>query len=88
MDMELQAQMLTERCQMYLRHLRGVVYLLNFEAQKIEPGVLPPEWPNLMNQIVHLAESTEREVLHFGKNFESVMTSSDVEDEDEQTRAA
>lgn len=69
MDMELQAQMLTERCQVYLRHLRGVVYLLNCQAQMIRPGVLPTEWGALMQQITHLAESTEREVVHYSKNF-------------------
>jgi len=65
MDTLLQAQMLAERCQMYLRHLRGVVYLLNMEAMAIRPGILPPDWRGLMEQITHLAEATEREVQHY-----------------------
>lgn len=73
MDHELQAQMLAERCQMYLRHLRGVVYMLNYQSQSIRPGVLPPEWPALMRQIAHLAENTEREVLHYSKSFTPMM---------------
>lgn len=65
MDHSLQAHMLAERCQMYLRHLRGVVYLLNYQSQIIRPGVLPAEWKGLMQQIQHLAESTEREIKHY-----------------------
>lgn len=68
MDNTLQAQMLTERCQMHLRHLRGVVYLLNYQSQSIRPGVLPPDWMDLMSQIQHLAESTEREIKHFNQS--------------------
>lgn len=68
MDNHLQAQMLAERCQMYLRHLRGVVYLLNYQVQEIRPGVLPEEFQSLMRQIAHLAENTEREVRHYSKN--------------------
>lgn len=65
MDHSLQAHMLAERCQMYLRHLRGIVYLLNYQSQLIRPGQLPGEWKGLMQQIQHLAETTEREIKHF-----------------------
>jgi len=65
MDTLLQAQMLAERCQMYLRHLRGVVYLLNMGAMAIRPGILPPDWRGLMEQITHLADATDREVQHY-----------------------
>lgn len=67
MDHSLQAHMLAERCQMYLRHLRGIVYLLNYQSQIIRPGSLPAEWKGLMQQIQHLAESTEREIRHYQK---------------------
>jgi len=65
MNILLQAQMLAERCQIYLRYLRGVVYLLNMEAMTIRPRILPPDWRGLMEQITHLAEATEHEVQHY-----------------------
>jgi len=65
MDTLLQAQMLAERCKMYLNHLRGLVYLLHGEAQNLRPGAASEEWQNLMKQILHLAENTEREVSHY-----------------------
>lgn len=65
MDSMLEAHMLAERCQMYLRHLRGIVYLLNYEVQCIRPGQLPAEWPKLIAQIQHLAKTTEREITQY-----------------------
>nr|HRJ12049.1 hypothetical protein [Alphaproteobacteria bacterium] len=85
MDYSLQAQMLAERCQMYLRHLRGVVYLLNYQSQIIRPGVLPAEWRGLMQQIQHLAESTEREVRHYQQ---SMAGPANADDKAEKSKAA
>ncbi len=71
MDTLLQAQMLAERCKMYLNHLRGLVYLLHGEAQNLKPGAAGEEWQNLMKQILHLAENTEREVTHYHQTIKS-----------------
>ncbi len=88
MDYTLQAQMLAERCQMYLRHLRGVVYLLNYQSQEIRPGVLPPEFPDLMRQIQHLAESTEREIRHYEKMVSAAAINPKKHEKQERARAA
>jgi hypothetical protein len=81
MDVTLQAQMMAERCEMYLGHLRGIVYLLNYQSQSIRPGVLPPEWATLMRQIAHLSESTEREVRHYQRNLAGFGTPEDTKEQ-------